>query len=192
MIVTEELGVTPPDEKKIAEADAIVQESKSANSIRLDESPETPAPKRRGRPPGSKNKPKGETPAEPKPEPVPIPPFLVDVVGKAYGGVFDVLAVRAKNDIWKLTPEERENLGRLTIAVVSKYMSYLKDYPEEIALALCLITVVGTRMNYDPPKATNGNNANTGQEGKRENDTVLQANAGTDKVPDSRSDERVY
>jgi len=100
--------------------------------------PQERGAKRRGRPPGSKTKPKEED--------VQLDPR---VFGPLVAFPFDYVAAR-RGDHWKLAPEERTMLADLTASVASKYMGTLAArYGAELALATAIVTIVGARIMLD-------------------------------------------
>lgn len=104
--------------------------------------------KRRGRPKGSKNA--STTSKKDESAPIEIVDLIdAETVKAVVSFGFDVIATR-KGEHWKLSPEEKENVGRLSTRVINKRGGeFLKQWGDEIALSVCVVMAVGARIQTD-------------------------------------------
>lgn len=104
--------------------------------------PESAEPKRkRGRPPGSKNKAKG--PGEPMS--ADEAKALGSACGQLWSITFAIVAVRL-GDKWKLTAQETSALGDASIPVVRQYLPAFSGHYPAIMLGLLVSGIVGSRV----------------------------------------------
>lgn len=100
------------------------------------------APKRRGRPPGSKNRPKVADDAPAVPD-LPAGPF-----GAAIGLAFNVVGARVgEPDIWALTEEQQNEVDKMGQALWRRYApQFLDAHPELVVFGVTMFALVGVRV----------------------------------------------
>jgi len=124
--------------------------SETFQDLRVDISPpvdETPSaqPRKRGRPPGSKNAPKQTANVVEQPPEI-VPP---EVLANGVEIIFDIIAKR-KGEHWKLDKREKDQIGVYATKVISKWSPlWLAKYGDEISLATVLGMAICTRMLLD-------------------------------------------
>jgi len=131
------------DEKKVDAADREAAERRIPDEATEPQSGEKPAPsetpsKKRGRPKGSKNKPRHTAPV------LDIP---ARVLGLPFYALFEIAAQRLDAPYFSLEKEEVEQLGVASKAVLDKHLGgILALWGEEIALAILLLSASTPRL----------------------------------------------